>query len=74
MATKEQRQNKQMVERLLLIEGIEYDKWVDEFHTSYIQSNQKLIFEALDSKINKGKEKKENVMVTDKNVPSSTNF
>lgn len=59
MATKEQRQNKQFVEKLLQIQGIKYDDWVDEIHVEYMQSNNKLIFEALDSKINKSKEKEE---------------
>lgn len=57
MATKEQRQNKQFVEKLLQIQGIKYDDWVDAVHVEYMQSNNKLIFEALDSKINKSKEK-----------------
>lgn len=59
LATKEQRQNKQFVEKLLQIQGVKYDDWVDEIHVEYMQSNNKLIFEALDSKINKSKEKKE---------------
>lgn len=59
MATKEQRQNKKFVEKLLQIQGIDYDDWVDEIHTEYIQNNQKLIFEALDSKLNKRKDKEE---------------
>lgn len=57
LATKEQRQNKQFVEKLLQIQGIKYDDWVDAVHVEYMQSNNKLIFEALDSKINKSKEK-----------------
>lgn len=47
MATKEQRQNKRYVEMLLQIKGIDYDDWVDEIHTEFIQSNNDLIFEGL---------------------------
>ncbi|RKD26491.1 hypothetical protein BEP19_16775 [Ammoniphilus oxalaticus] len=56
MATKEQRQNKQFVEKLLQIQGIRYDDWVDELHVQFLQENNKLILEALDSKISKRKE------------------
>lgn len=59
LATKEQRQNKKFVEKLLLIQGIDYDDWVDKIHLEYIQENNKLIFEALDSKLDKRKERKD---------------
>lgn len=59
LATKEQRQNKKFVEKLLQIQGVDYDDWVDEIHLEYIQNNNKLIFEALDSKLDKRKEQKE---------------
>lgn len=76
MATKEQRQNKQYVEKLLQIQGVKYDDWVDDIHVEYVQSNNKLILEALDSKINKTKEKsevKETVIEEDKNKQSFNN-
>lgn len=76
MATKEQRQNKQFVEKLLQIQGVKYDDWVDEIHVEYMQSNNKLIFEALDSKINKTKDKKEekvNVVEENKQSFNSSN-
>lgn len=59
MATKEQRQNKQFVEKMLLIQGIDYDEWLDEIHTEFIQNNNKLILEALESRLNKSPNKKE---------------
>ena len=76
LATKEQRQNKQYVEKLLQIQGVKYDDWVDDIHVEYVQSNNKLILEALDSKINKTKEKsevKETVIEEDKNKQSFNN-
>lgn len=73
MATKEQRQNKQFVEKLLQIQGIKYDDWVDEIHVEYMQSNNKLIFEALDSKINKvEKKKEEKEVLVDKNTSAQS--
>lgn len=74
MATKEQRQNKQFVEKLLQIQGIKYDDWVDEIHVEYMQSNNKLIFEALDSKISKTKEKKEEKEVVIEEKKSTQSF
>jgi len=59
LATKEQRQNKQFVEKMLLIQGIDYDEWLDEIHTEFIQNNNKLILEALESKLNKNPNKQE---------------
>lgn len=62
MATKEQRQNKQFVEKLIQIQGLDYDEWLDKIHVEYMTSNNKLILEALDSKLNKRQteDKKEN--------------
>lgn len=74
LATKEQRQNKQFVEKLLQIQGIKYDDWVDEIHVEYMQSNNKLIFEALDSKISKTKEKKEEKEVVIEEKKSTQSF
>lgn len=47
LATKEQRQNKRFVEKLLQIKGIDYDDWVDEIHTEFIQNNNDLILQGL---------------------------
>ncbi|MGM9988813.1 MAG: hypothetical protein ACI35O_16525 [Bacillaceae bacterium] len=52
MATKEQRQSKNFAEKLLQIQGIDYDTWLDEKHQEVIQNNQALILEALDNKLN----------------------
>lgn len=54
MATKEQRQNKLFVEKMLQIKGVDYDTWLDEIHSEFIQNNNKLILEALESKLTKG--------------------
>lgn len=56
---KEQRQNKQFVEKLLMIQGIKYDEWLDELHQEYIQENNKVILNALDTKLNKQETKEE---------------
>ncbi len=54
MATKkEQKQNKIFVEKLLMIQGVNYDDWLDEVHSEYIQTNNKVILEALDTTLNK---------------------
>lgn len=58
MATKEQRQNKLFVEKMLQIQGVDYEEWLDEIHSDFIQNNNKLILEALDSKLDKGTNKK----------------
>lgn len=52
LATKEQRQNKSFVEKLLQIKGLDYDEWLDEQHLTYIQDSQSIILEALESKLN----------------------
>lgn len=53
MATKEQKQNKNFAEKLLQIQGIDYEEWLDQKHQEMIQDNQSLILEALDSKLKK---------------------
>lgn len=55
---KEQRMNKQYVERLLLIQGIDYDDWLDDIHVEYLEQNNKLILDALDTVLTKKEEKK----------------
>lgn len=69
MATKEQRQNKLFVEKMLQIQGVDYDEWLDEIHSEFIQNNNKLILEALESKLNKGPDKKE-----EQNTTSQSSF
>lgn len=64
MATKEQRQNKLFVEKILQIQGIKYDDWMDKIHQEFLQNNNQLILEALDSKINKRQETKEESSLT----------
>ena len=59
LATKEQRQNKLFVEKMLQIQGVDYDEWLDEIHSEFIQNNNKVILEALESKLKKGTDKKE---------------
>lgn len=54
MATKkEQRQQKQFVEKLLMLQGINYDDWLYEIHNDYVQENNSIILDALDNKLDK---------------------
>lgn len=46
---KELRQNKLFVEKLLLINGEDYDDWLNKKHEEYIQDNNDLLLEALES-------------------------
>lgn len=73
MATKEQRQNKLFVEKMLQIQGVDYDEWLDEIHSDFIQNNNKLILEALESKLNKGSDKKEEQNTTSQSSNNSSN-
>ncbi|WP_262415846.1 hypothetical protein [Exiguobacterium acetylicum] len=43
MPTREQKQNKTFVEKLLRIQGKEYEEWLDIQHQLVIQENQDLI-------------------------------
>ena len=52
MPTREQKQNKTFAEKLLRIQGKDYEEWLDAQHQLVIQENQELILEALDSKLN----------------------
>lgn len=52
MPTKEQKQNKNFAEKLLRIQGKDYEVWLDAQHQIIIQENQDLILEALESKLN----------------------
>ena len=52
MPTREQKQNKTFAEKLLRIQGKDYEDWLDAQHQLVIQENQELILEALDSKLN----------------------
>ncbi len=52
MPTREQKQNKTFAEKLLRIQGKDYEEWLDAQHQFVIQENQELILEALDSKLN----------------------
>ena len=52
MPTREQKQNKTFAEKLLRIQGKDYEEWLDTQHQLVIQENQELILEALDSKLN----------------------
>ena len=52
MPTREQKQNKNFAEKLLRIQGKDYEEWLDAQHQLVIQENQELILEALDSKLN----------------------
>jgi len=52
MPTREQKQNKTFAEKLLRIQGKDYEEWLDVQHQLVIQENQELILEALDSKLN----------------------
>lgn len=48
---KEQRQNKQFVEKLLLIENKKYEDWLNDKHEEYIQENNTLLLDALEKVI-----------------------
>lgn len=76
MATKEQRQNKQFVEKLIQIQGLDYDEWLDKIHVEYMTSNNKLILDALDSKLNKRQtqDKKEDESTSNTSSANSQSF
>lgn len=54
---------------MLQIQGVDYDEWLDEIHSEFIQNNNKLILEALESKLNKSSDKKE-----EQNTSSQSSF
>lgn len=42
-------QNKKLAERILKIQGKDYNTWLDAQHSQYIAENQAIIFSALDA-------------------------
>lgn len=51
MATKEQKQTKIFAEKLLRIQGLDYDEWLDQKHQEVINENQGFIMELVDSQL-----------------------
>jgi hypothetical protein len=52
-ASKEQKLSKSFAEKLLRIQGIDYDDWLDQKHKEIINENQSLMMSLLDSKLDK---------------------
>jgi len=57
---KEQKRNKEFVQKLLLVENKDYDEWLNEKHEEHIQENSELLLEALEKAIDNKSDKKFN--------------
>lgn len=57
LTRKEQKKNKDLVEKLLLIQNKNYNEWLNDKHEEYIEENSNVLLEtlekAIDSKSNR---------------------
>lgn len=60
LTKKEQRKNKEFVEKLLMIEDKSYDEWLNSKHEEYIQENSSLLLNALEKVLDNKDSKNQN--------------
>lgn len=71
---KDLKKSKDLVEKLLKVQGHKYNDWLHQQHQTFIEENQDLILEALSAFTEPNEEKGTSKKDTSSNVPSHENL